>query len=186
MTMTPEEKAMLYDIALERAKLAIKECGDNKGRISMIESIFPELSESEDERVRKDIMVLVKDWWDRVNKDNISTKEEMIAWLEKKGELTQSVTKISEQEQKLNEYKDAEEASAKYRKFREDCGIKDPVMLDEIEEAYYNGATSIQKHAWSDEDEENLQHCCCAIAAANYYTVEDKQDMVDWLKSLKK
>lgn len=75
-----------YKEALERAKLAIKECGNNKGRISMIESIFPELGDSEDERVRKDIMILVKDWWDRVNKDNISTKEEMITWLEKQGE----------------------------------------------------------------------------------------------------
>ena len=74
-----------YREALERAKLAIKECGNNKGRISMIESSFPELRESEDERIRKDIMVLVKDWWDRVNKDNISTKEQMIAWLEKQG-----------------------------------------------------------------------------------------------------
>ena len=91
MTMTAEEKAILYDKALERAKLAIKECGDNKGRISMIESIFPELREFDGERIRKDIMVLVNDWWDRVNKDNISTKEQMIAWIEKqvdKGKLT--------------------------------------------------------------------------------------------------
>lgn len=51
---------------------------------------FPELTENEDERIRKDIMVLVKDWWDRVNKDSISTKEQMIAWLEKQGEQKKS------------------------------------------------------------------------------------------------
>ena len=50
---------------------------------SCLADIFPELAESEDERIRKDIIILVKDWWDRVNKDNISTKEEMLAWLEK-------------------------------------------------------------------------------------------------------
>ena len=98
-------------------------------------------------------------------------RNDVITWLEK-------------QEHPIN-YKEAEKACLEYRKMREECGIKDPVMLDEIEEAYYNGATSIQKPVWSDEDEENLQHCCGAIAAADYYTVEDKQDMIDWLKSLK-
>lgn len=48
-----------------------------------LEFLIPELKESDDERIRKDIMILVKDWWDRVNKDDISTKEQMIAWLEK-------------------------------------------------------------------------------------------------------
>ena len=51
--MTTEEKARAYDETLERAKLAIKDCGDNKGRISMIESIFPELGESEDEKTKR-------------------------------------------------------------------------------------------------------------------------------------
>ena len=60
------------------------------------EAFFPELKESEDEKIRKDIIVLVKDWWDRVNKDNISTKEQMIAWLEKQGEQKASYTTIAE------------------------------------------------------------------------------------------
>ena len=38
---------------------------------------------------------------------------------------------------------------------------------------------------WSDEDEENLQHCCMAISADGLHTYEDKQDMEAWLKSLK-
>lgn len=33
-----------------------------------------------------------------------------------------------------------DEAAKKYRDYREECGIKDPVMLDEIEEAHYAGA----------------------------------------------
>lgn len=36
---------------------------------------------------------------------------------------------MTEQEMKAKEY----------RQYREECGIKDPVMLDEIEEAYYQG-----------------------------------------------
>ena len=36
--------------------------------------------------------------------------------------------------------KEFTQASVAYRKFRERCGVKDPVMLDEIEEAYFIGA----------------------------------------------
>ena len=52
---------------------------------------------------------------------------------------------------------------------------------------YDHDAPSIieQKHTWSDEDEENLQNCCGAIGAADYYTYDDKQEMEKWLKSLK-
>ena len=32
------------------------------------------------------------------------------------------------------------QASEDYRNFRESCGIKDPIMLDEIEEAHYEGS----------------------------------------------
>ena len=38
---------------------------------------------------------------------------------------------------------------------------------------------------WSDEDKENLQHCCGAIGAADYYTYDDKQEMEKWLLQLK-
>ena len=85
-----------YKEALSRAAAMLKVADNEKEAMDYISTIFPELAESEDERIRKDIMVLVKDWWDRVNKDNISTKEQMIAWLKKQGELTQSVTKISD------------------------------------------------------------------------------------------
>ena len=43
--------------------------------------------------------------------------------------------------------------SKQYRDFREQCGIKDPVMLDEIEEAYYEGYQQADKDlelSWED------------------------------------
>ena len=85
MIMTQEEKAKRFDEALEQLKGLIEGTREDKCAIIKedIIDIFPELAESEDERIRKDIIVLVKDWWDRVNKDNISTKEQMLAWLEK-------------------------------------------------------------------------------------------------------
>ena len=36
--------------------------------------------------------------------------------------------------------------SKDYRKYREDCGIKDPVYLDEIEDAYYQGMVDADEH----------------------------------------
>ena len=39
----------------------------------------------------------------------------------------------------------ADEKSNQYRDFREQCGIKDPVMLNEIEEACYEGYHQAEK-----------------------------------------
>ena len=47
----------------------------------------------------------------------------------------------------------AEDLSKQYREFREQCGIKDPVMLNEIEEAYYEGYHQAEKDlelGWED------------------------------------
>lgn len=70
-----------YKDALERAKSAIKECGNNLGRIKMIESIFPdELGENKDEKIRKKLIEYFKGlmggWFPYSN-------EEIIAYLEK-------------------------------------------------------------------------------------------------------
>lgn len=86
-----------YNEALERAKK--RYYAPNADKIPtyanrVIEEIFPELGESEDERIRKDIIVLVKDWWDRVNKDNISTKEQMLAWLKKQREKDKLIQEL--------------------------------------------------------------------------------------------
>ena len=46
-----------------------------------------------------------------------------------------------------------EDLSKQYRNFREQCGIKDPVMLDEIEEAYFKGYNRAEKDlelGWED------------------------------------
>lgn len=49
----------------------------------------------------------------------------------------------------------------------------------------------VEKHgeqkttAWSDHDEENLQHSTAAIMAADYYTLEDKEELCQWVESLK-
>ena len=78
-----EDYKTLYEQRLERAKEEIKKCGYNKGRISMIENIFPELKENEDERIRNFLISKMKEvgnvWKEYSSKD-------IIAWLEKQAE----------------------------------------------------------------------------------------------------
>lgn len=96
MAITMEElrrKARAYDEALEKAKRLYE-----KGTITeCLCHIFPELKESEDEKIRK---LLIRLFTSNTNEkfDDVSTQE-IIAWLEKQGEKLgqQEVTKISDQ-----------------------------------------------------------------------------------------
>ena len=70
----------------------------------------------------------------------------------------------------------AEEKSKQYRDFREQCGIKDPVMLNEIGKAYYEGYHQAEKDlelSWEDlalirlafdATEDNINHSCLKIS----------------------
>ena len=85
------EKA--YKEALNRAKL-LKDNPEkvviekNKGSIHASEYIFPELRESEDEKIKKDLIDLIKAYPDIWRGHN---KEYVVAWLEKNGEPYKSV-----------------------------------------------------------------------------------------------
>ena len=78
----------------------------------------------------------------------------------------------------------AEDLSKQYRNFREQCGIKDPVILDEIEEAYFEGYNQAEKDmdiSWVKEvsgvkemsraEEEALKAYPPRSIAANYDTI---------------
>ena len=56
--MTDKEKAKAYDEALERAKAMIDDLrkGEDILAVSDLEAMFPELRESEDERIRKELI----------------------------------------------------------------------------------------------------------------------------------
>ena len=53
--MTQEEKAKRYDDVVESAKIE-KENSRNLGLLEFIDENFPELKESEDEKIRKEII----------------------------------------------------------------------------------------------------------------------------------
>ena len=80
---TIEEKAKAYDEALERARAL------NKGKDVDVESgtttceyIFPELKESEDEKIRKEIISILRNAYWTSNKNRFN---ELVAWIEKQG-----------------------------------------------------------------------------------------------------
>ena len=80
--LSVEEKAKHYDEVIERAKNFI-ENGDERER-TIAESIFAGImDESEDERIRKELIELVKETHTSKRYYNLN---KMLAWLEKQGE----------------------------------------------------------------------------------------------------
>ena len=79
--MTTEEKAKRYDEAVERAKDCLKDGTITNTAIDYISTIFPELKESEDEKIRKTIIDFVNEYGDKFF--STLAKGNAIAWLEK-------------------------------------------------------------------------------------------------------
>ena len=85
-----EQKAIAYDEAIERAKKVLLDCTSEEQKV--VEYIYPELAESEDDMIRKALIDLVKcnerSGYKLLN--NIPTSS-MIAWLEKQGHLMKAL-----------------------------------------------------------------------------------------------
>ena len=88
--MTIEEKANAYDKAIGKAAALYKASEPMSGCNVILETLFPELKESEDEKVRKLITLCLEEC---VHSDVIRDyeKDECIAWLEKQGEACNSI-----------------------------------------------------------------------------------------------
>lgn len=90
--MTQEEKARKYDEALERAEVIYQGSykPDTAATIAeTLQNVFPELAESEDERIRKRII-------HALHGDVLDMEEtnKALAWLEKQGEKPQGKTAL--------------------------------------------------------------------------------------------
>lgn len=82
--MTDKEKAKAYDEALKRAR-AINNGKDVdvESGTTICEYIFPELKESEDDKIRKEIISILRNTYWTSNRNRFN---ELVAWLEKQGE----------------------------------------------------------------------------------------------------
>ena len=78
-----------YKEALKLATKAKNNASLSKGTLKILGIIFPELKESEDEKIRKGIIELVKQSSEILDKKN---QEQMLDWLEKQGVKTSKWT----------------------------------------------------------------------------------------------
>ena len=78
-----EKKAKRYDKAIERVEGLIDFCSDSE--LKTLEYVFPELKESEDDKIRKEIINYFK-CQSREEPSRKDTHNKWIAWLEKQGE----------------------------------------------------------------------------------------------------
>ena len=86
--MTDKEKAKAYDEAIERAKKLHNASNIDKIDNRIIEEIFPELKESDDEKIRRWIIDDIRYNMSNEPLNNSEYKkkaEKAIAWLEKQG-----------------------------------------------------------------------------------------------------
>jgi len=205
--LTIEEKAKRYDEAIKKAKAVIEQNPLMEYLKKGIEYIFPELKESEDERIRK---VLI-DYFNRYKEQEecgidtffgIST-DNILAWLEKQEEKPveeYNITGITSGHAtgKLAEIiKNIESSDKVEPKFKVGDEIKtdngESLTITKIDDkGYWSEDLFIctfddsakwelveQKPAWSDEDEDKIKSILFHIE-----DVENK-DVIDWLKSLK-
>ena len=188
-----KRKARAYDEALEKAKRLYE-----KGTITeSLCHIFPELAESEDERIRKALIEMVHDTTgDELWVDYGIHKEETLAWLEKQGEQKTEVKYV-------------------YTKFQigdtiveiKPNGYCQPVRVKYIGDGAYScesddGKRSLsfpiinqddyelveQKHAWSEEDEKKLNYLIALLQNSTMTNVAlsaTNEGIEDFLKSLK-
>ena len=84
--MTDKEKVKAYDEALKKASAAYKD--DDRHLKATLERIFPELKESEDEKIREDLIQYVDEFPDIIWRGHY--KKDIIAWLEKQDYSSQT------------------------------------------------------------------------------------------------
>ena len=97
--MTIEQKAKAYDEALEKAKKLQKTC-DSQAVVGWCEFLFPELAESEDERMLREIRRYIKEQGDKPTglPNGTAAVADMIAWLEKQGKSSDQIHYWTEEE----------------------------------------------------------------------------------------
>ena len=83
--MTEKEKAKAYDEAIERTKKLYSN--------GIAEEIFPELKESEDEKIRKEIISILRNAYWTSNRNRFN---ELVAWLEKQKDKDKLIQELGE------------------------------------------------------------------------------------------
>lgn len=201
ITMNYEQKHQ-EDLEAAKGWLAIAKENNNKIAIQILEKFFPELRESEDEKIRKGIIKSIMDLNNDWLKLHGVTRENALTWLEKQGEELDPRYSILD---KLIE------ADTIYQMAMNDEMVQEAkvkavralsrMSISEILEFEKQGE---QKPSWSEEDEEILDNIITAfkrmseedekISNAIYESIDflclksfgfSEDEVCDWLKSIK-
>ena len=185
--LTIEEKAKRYDEAIEIAKSnydAIVGMDENctfarSGIINTFHHIFPELKESEDEKLREQVVYAINqlpvcEW----------TKNKLLAWLEKQGEQKQPTKYTLEQAAHI--FLDALSNTPYNNKPVTDAQVITGELLKFLSDVYsYNpNAINKQNPAWSEEDENNASFIVAALDS--YYRVRKDNNNENGQEKLEK
>ena len=100
--LSTEEKAKAYDESLERARKLYNNNDTDPSVEIAIEEIFQELEESEDEKIRKEIIDLIERAYSG-SAIILGNKERLLAWLKKQGNLMKCLQKANAEIGKLVE-----------------------------------------------------------------------------------
>ena len=202
LSLSIEEKAKRYDEAIEK----LRSLHDNYDTVSTLidikeelENIFPELKESEDEKIRKEIIAILKYKYGLYPKDpKYINAPQWIAWLDKQGE---SYTKRDVDDAYLkgvtNTKKEIEkqyEANYQIRKdiatfiFNYKGDIKDRAKWMDylgIKVSFAEKQGEQKPAEWSEEDERMLQNILECLKNGWRILPTDILKYESWLKSLK-
>lgn len=203
---TIEEKAKAYDEAVERAS-HIKDYKTLTPQ-ETVEYIFPDLKESEDERIRKALIQFLRDYPTNLPNGKYS-RSDFFTWLEKQKEPKPRI-EICPHSIKSKSYKEQNPAWSEEDKETIDllieilkvnhpngefktteAGIIDVKYIST--EEIISRLESLRpqpKQEWSEEDEEMLEYVIGDVNdAKQLYTTKEAKDMADkeiaWLKSLR-
>lgn len=187
-----------YKEALERARDVYTYYCDDREQLRKIESIFPELKESEDERIRKELCEIVNDWCNERHSFIIDKEyaQKILTWLEKQGEKEYALKSSKDVDvhkfvQYIERQAKAYELNLPNRSY-DIYGFAKDILSWLEKESSQNLANSAktckveQNPAWSEADENRLK---VVISFVNSNPAEDpfydKGCLKDWLKSLK-
>ena len=191
--MTQEEKARAYDEAIQRAKEYLTpdtpECVDTLG---VITNIFPELAESEDKKVRREIISALK----FANYDGVYDKH--IAWLEKQKDAedayelgyTEGMRVKNEEwlEKQNHAWSEEDDIMVHDIDYALRCQITYPISKLQSMSIWINNLKDKvkpqQSQKWSKNDEYYngiILYCLDGVKVGEI----DKENAINWFKSLK-
>lgn len=122
-----EEKARAYDIALDKIKRLLGS-GSNCSR-EELEYVFPELAESDDERIRKGLIELVQGiYMGCCTEEACKERDMFLAWLEKQSKNNMGISEATKQklEDGLNKALEKETPES-WNKFLDEQGEQKPI-----------------------------------------------------------